>query len=64
MKNRVFFILLFLCLISSYTTAEEKITIAIMDLQETGVSHLEAVSLTNRIRNEFFYTNRFTIVER
>jgi curli biogenesis system outer membrane secretion channel CsgG len=35
-----------------------------MDLQAVGVSQSEALSITNRIRNEVFLTDKYTVLER
>jgi len=56
--------MILIALIAAQSPGEERITIAILDLEASGVSTAEAVSITNRIRNELFLTGRYKVVER
>jgi TolB-like protein len=51
-------------MITHQTWAQEKYTVAILDLEPQGVSQSEAISITNLIRNELFLTGQYTVVER
>lgn len=44
--------------------AQEKITLAILDLHAGGVPETEADAISNRIRNELFLTGKYTVLER
>ena len=61
MKN---FILLFSILLVFEALAEERITIAILDLEAKGVSAVVASTLSDRIRSEMFQTGKYTVLER
>ena len=56
--------MILIALIAAQSPCEERITIGILDLEAGGVSTAEAVSITNRIRNELFLTGRYKVVER
>ena len=64
MKYKISLTLLTIIIFASIYSVEAKTNVAILDLAATGVSETEAMSLTNRVRNELFQTDRFTIVER
>lgn len=51
-------------LLLSLLSAQDKITLAVMDFDASGISHSEALILTDRLRNELFRTGKFTVVER
>ena len=51
-------------LLSIMTLAQNKTPIAILDLEASGISNAEAVSLTNRIRHELFQTGIYRVMER
>ena len=51
-------------LIASVISSADKVTIAVLDLEATGVSASEAASLTNRIRHNLVQTDMFRVIER
>ena len=59
MTKKIVSLIILLVLIVGRSLGEDKITIAILDLEAGGVSSAEAVSITNRIRNELFLTGRY-----
>ena len=58
---RLIFSLLYL---SSFLIAQERESLAVLDLEGRGISALEAASLTDRLRSELVRTGEITIVER
>ena len=56
-------IIIVLLIVSSILSAD-KVTIAVLDLEATGVSASEAASLTNRVRHNLFQTGKFKLIER
>ena len=62
MRKRLFFIL-FLFLISA-TMAEDKIKIAVMDLDGKNVSKITAATVSDILRDDLYALNKYTIVER
>ena len=55
-----FFLLLFI----SGLFAQNKVTIAVMELKGRGISDVESEIITARLRTDLFNTNKFTVVER
>lgn len=47
-----------------YTNPKERKNIGILDLEGIGISQVEALGLTKRLRTELFRTSRFVILER
>ena len=61
-KAIVNIIILFLIILPC--AAQDKMTMAILDLSASGVSEAEAAAISNRIRNELFLTGNYTVLER
>jgi len=58
-------ILIFVSVLMAFPIqAQEKTTLAILDLHAGGVSETEADAISNRIRNELFLTGKYTVLER
>ncbi len=55
--------ILFLLLNTSMISAQ-KVTVAVVDLEGIGISQVEAVALSNRLRNELFRLGIFKVVDR
>ncbi len=51
-------------LFSLQAVAADKTSVALLDLQEKGVSAEEASAITDRIREELFKTGQFTVMDR
>ena len=65
MKLKIFLcIFLFLFLISTGFSQQEKMRIAILDLQAQGVSDITAKTVSDLLRTELFNTKLFIVVER
>ena len=56
--------ILIICLSVSQIYSQNKSTIATLDLEATGVSRIETQAIGNRIRQEIYLSNQFTVVER
>jgi TolB-like protein len=59
--KRIISFLLFLC---SFVIAQEKVPVAVLDLEGKGVSELESSTLSDRLRIELFKTKAFEVMER
>jgi len=62
-KNLVIFILLCLLFVN-YTYSQDKISIAVLELDAEGVSKSDARIISDRLRTDLFNTNMFTVIER
>jgi len=61
MRIRIIFIIF---LLHTFTFAQEKSSIAVLELEPVGLSSNEAQVLSNRLRTELFKTDKFTVLER
>ena len=62
--RRVSFITVLISGITLGGWGQEKAKVAILDLQAVGVSATEALTISNRVRNEMFLTGQYTVLER
>lgn len=62
--QRILFILFFVFSLNKVIYAQEKITIAVMDLKGEGLSTSETRIITSRLRTDLFNTKKFKVVER
>jgi len=58
------FNIIILFLFSTLIIAQDKASIAVLELEPVGLSHNEAQVLSNRLRTELFKTDKFTVLER
>ncbi len=56
------FLFMFLSVLSSM--GQDKLNIAVLELDGNGVSETDLGELSNRIRTELFNTGRFNVIER
>jgi len=59
-KLNCILLFLFYC----FSIAQEKMSIAVLELDAVGLSKQEAQVLTDRLRTELFKTNQFKVLER
>ena len=64
MKCFLFKVIFLLICIAAAGFAQDKTTVAILDLEAKGVSDMEAGTISDRIRSEMFQTGKFTVLER
>ena len=57
-------LLLALVLAFSFAFAQDKMTIAVLDLEGRGISLIEAQALTDRLRNDLFRLGAFRVLDR
>ena len=57
-------VLIFFICVYSFLSGHEKKTLAILDLEDIGISPIEAKALTQRLRSELVGTSRFIVLER
>jgi len=62
--EKFFFIFLFIILSSLSLSAEEKISVAVMDLKSDGVPVKTTIAISNLLRNELINQKRFIVIER
>ncbi|MEE9463946.1 MAG: CsgG/HfaB family protein [Candidatus Neomarinimicrobiota bacterium] len=62
-QKRLVVSILFL-LLHVNTVSAQKITVAVVDLEGIGIAQVEAVALSNRLRNELFRLGTFKVVDR
>ena len=48
----------------TYIFSQEKINIAVMELDGNGISSTDIIGLSNRLRTELFKTDKFDVIER
>lgn len=63
-KNTKFLALAVFLFWANSTNSAERIAIAVMDLEPQGVSSIEAIGVSDLLRNEFISSGRFTMIER
>ena len=59
-----FSLIISLVLLSVTLLAQNKTSIAVLELEPVGLSHNEAQVLSNRLRTELFKTEKYTVLER
>lgn len=65
MSKKLDYLIVITLLISGIcVAAEEKTSIAVIDLEPQGISQVEAAAITDRISHELFQTGKFTVLER
>lgn len=66
MKNRFLFLTaIFLTLFSTALSAEQaKKNVGVLDLKGRGISEMEALTLTDKLRGELIKTGKYTVLER
>lgn len=64
MKKRVLLLFISLILLFSALNAQDKLVIAVLDLQALNVPATDAIAISDRIRHELYQTGRFTVLER
>jgi len=63
MNLKIYFLSLFLIFVSK-SYCDEKVNIAVLELEGAGISNSESRIITSRLRTDLFNTNKFTVVER
>ncbi len=61
---KILFILIFLHTIPLFSQTQGKLAIAVVDLDAPGLKAGTRKALSDRLRNELFYTGRFSVMER
>jgi len=64
MKCYLFRVIFLMVCLATLSFAQDKTTVAILDLEAKGVSDMEAGTISDRIRSEMFQTGKFTVLER
>lgn len=64
MRKYIFKSIIYLCAIFLHSFSSAQTTLAILDFEGRNISQGEALTLTDRFRNEIIKTNKYTIVER
>ena len=64
MSSKISLLIITVLIAAASTLGQERVNIAVMDLESQGVPETEAQILTERVRFELYQTGKFTVLER